>query len=524
MALLDLFRSFRGPLVRPADAANSEGAPAYALSPEHELAQLVSTGCLAGTFYATAGEQLEQMLALAGRVAPEFVAKAAVVARARGRMKDAPALLVATLATRAPALFAAVFPRVIDDGRMLRTFVQIVRSGVTGRKSLGTLPRRLVRGWLEARSDEAVLRASVGTSPSLADVIRMVHPAPATPSRSALYAWLLDRPHDAAALPELVQRYEAWKAAPSDDVPDVPFLLLTSAPLSAAAWASIARRASWQTTRMNLATFARHGAFAADPGLAGVVAARLADRDEVLRARVFPYQLLAAYRACDATIPAEVKDALHTALEVALENVPTIDGRVHVFVDVSGSMRSPVTGARGSGSTSITCLDVAALFAAAILRKHPRAEVTPFHEKVVDVRLEPRDSVLSNAARLAALPSGGTSCSAPLERLNQRRIRGDLVVYLSDNESWVDAAAGRGTAVLEQWGAFRLRNPSARMVCVDLQPNRTTQAAEHKDVLNVGGFSDTVFDLVADFAAGRLAPEAWVAAIHAVDLPGLTAA
>ncbi len=64
----------------------------------------------------------------------------------------------------------------IDDGRMLRNFVQIVRSGVAGRKSLGTLPKRLVREWFDARADEQLFRASVGNDPSLADVIRMVHP------------------------------------------------------------------------------------------------------------------------------------------------------------------------------------------------------------------------------------------------------------------------------------------------------------------------------------------------------------
>ena len=33
--------------------------------------------------------------------------------------------------------------------RMLRTFVQIMRSGRVGRRSLGSLPKRLLRQWLE---------------------------------------------------------------------------------------------------------------------------------------------------------------------------------------------------------------------------------------------------------------------------------------------------------------------------------------------------------------------------------------
>ena len=62
------------------------------------------------------------------------------------------------------------------------------------------------------------------------------------------------------------------------------------------------------------------------------------------------------------------------------------------------------------------------------------------------------------------------------------------------------------------------RNPKARLVCVDLQPHGTTQAPEADDVLNVGGFSDAVFDLVGEFARGGLAAEPWVKAIEAIVL------
>ena len=82
----------------------------------------------------------------------------------------------------------------------------------------------------------------------------------------------------------------------------------------------------------------------------------------------------------------------------------------------------------------------------------------------------------------------------------------------------MDAGAGRGTATLHEWERFKQRNPRARLVCIDVQPNQTTQAAEREDVLNVGGFSDQVFDLVAEFAAGRLDPAHWVGRIESVEL------
>ena len=85
-----------------------------------------------------------------------FVARAALYGRRESHMKDLPALLCAVLSVRSPGLLAEVFDRVIDTPRMLRNFVQIMRSGVVGRVSLGTLPKRCVRQWLESRSDAAL--------------------------------------------------------------------------------------------------------------------------------------------------------------------------------------------------------------------------------------------------------------------------------------------------------------------------------------------------------------------------------
>jgi 60 kDa SS-A/Ro ribonucleoprotein len=126
------------------------------------------------------------VLDLCGQVPPEFVAKTALYARERGYMKDMPALLLASVSRRDPKLMDHVFDRVIDSPRMLRTFVQILRSGATGRKSLGSAPKRCVRRWLDQRTDAALFAASVGNAPSLVDVIKMVHPKPSSRTRETL--------------------------------------------------------------------------------------------------------------------------------------------------------------------------------------------------------------------------------------------------------------------------------------------------------------------------------------------------
>jgi 60 kDa SS-A/Ro ribonucleoprotein len=503
--------------VPAADTVNEAGGRAYAMSDKHALAQYAATGCLSNTFYATAQNQLDKVRELCGKVDAEFVAKTAVYCREQGFMKDMPALLLAELAVRDGALLERVFGRVCDNAKMLRNFVQIVRSGVTGRRSLGSRPKRLVERWLDKHSDAQVFAASVGNDPSLVDVIKMVHPKPATAGRRALYGYLLGRPYDVAALPECAKAYEDYKAGRTDQVPDVPFQMLTSLALNSKAWRAIAARGGWQMVRMNLNTFVRHGVFD-DAALTRKLAAKLASPVEVRKAKVFPYQLMVAYTQAEKAVPKAIRDALHDAMEEALFNVPETKGTVYVMPDVSGSMHSPVTGARRGQTTAVRCIDVAALIAAAFLRKNRSAEVMPFNDRVLKCELSGGDSVMANAKRLASLPSGGTACSAPLKELNRRKARGDLFVFVSDNESWVDKARGRGTEVMREWEILKQRNPGARLVCIDLQPNASLQAPSRPDIHNVGGFSDSVFDLVATFARGGLKGEHWVRVIEKIAL------
>jgi 60 kDa SS-A/Ro ribonucleoprotein len=183
MVNTQLFRSMKGALLPDATARNHAQAPAYALSARHQLAQLAATGCLNQTFYASAESQLDTVHALAQAVDAAFVAKTAVYARQAGHMKDMPALLAATLAARDVALLSQVFGRVVDNGKMLRNFVQILRSGAVGRKSLGSRPKKLVQRWLLTASEKQLLNAAVGHTRSL--MRRRCRPSPRPSSASS---------------------------------------------------------------------------------------------------------------------------------------------------------------------------------------------------------------------------------------------------------------------------------------------------------------------------------------------------
>jgi 60 kDa SS-A/Ro ribonucleoprotein len=376
----------------------------------------------------------------------------------------------------------------------------------------------MVANWLNDASDRAILQANVGNDPSLADVIKMVHPRPSNKAREALFAWIIGRPCDVALLPQAAQDFLRFKETGKGAVPDVPFQMLTQLDLSTKHWAKIAENASWQMTRMNLNTFQRHGVLAL-PKMRAHIAATLRDPEKIAKARVFPYQLMTAYQALSADMPVEIRDALHDAMELSVRNVPKLRGQVVVCPDVSGSMSGAVTGFRKGATTVTRFVDVAGLVSAAILRQNPSATVLPFEVRVRDLRLEPRDTILTNAARLAEQWGGGTNCAAPLDWLLAKGRAPDLVIMVSDNQSWAHAAYGNnGTVMMQAWEKLKRRNPKAKLVCIDIAPYGTTQAKERDDVLNIGGFSDTVFDQIAAFASGEMGSDHWVGQIEAVEV------
>lgn len=528
-----------------ANTTNVAGGKAYSLTDKHALAQFAVTGTFADQFYTTAEQQLAAVKTLLAKVEPQFVAKLAVYARENALMKDMPAALLAHLASADVELMKKVFDRVVDNGKMLRNFVQLIRSGEFGRKSFGNAPKKAIQRWIENRKDYALFNDSVGNEPSLADVIKMVHPHPTNAQKAALYGYICGKevvPNKKAMrfrkiegkgtevaqtvnfqdLPEVVQAFENFKSGKSKETPNVSFQMLTALPLNGENWKDIARKAPFQMLRMNLNTFARHGVLK-DDELVKVIADKLRDAEAIEKAKVFPYQIMTAYSNIEDGIPTKIKNALHDALELATKNVPEFKGKkVFVFPDVSGSMGSPVTGNRGTATSKVRCIDVAALVSATVLRRNEDAIVMPFDTGVHSTSaISGKDSILTNATKLAAFGGGGTSCEIPLVMLNKSKAPVDLLIYVSDNASWYGTGSyqGNSTRAAAEWKEIKKRNPGAKMVCINVQSDPTTQISDDNSVMNIGGFSDQIFETILNFVnnKGKNAnTEAWIKEIEAI--------
>lgn len=518
MANKSLFKTGRVLTAPATTTTNLAGGRAYKFSDEHALCQYVVTGTFNGVFYASAGEQLDKVKALVDGSSNEFVAKAAVYGHETAKMKDVPSYLLAVLAARAKTdseaavYFDKAFPRVVTNAKMLCNFVQIVRSGVTGRKSFGTAIKRSIQNWITARRNDNLFTSSIGHSdPSLADIIKMVRPRPIDPAQEATFGYLLGKEHKANLLPEVIKDFEAFKADNTRAVPNVPFRALTNCGLTTAHWTEIGLNMPWNTLRMNLNVLERNGVFA-DKEVTKRLAAKLADPAEVRRNNVFPYQLLTAYQNVSG-VPMSIQNALQDALEVATENVPTLNTDVACCIDLSGSMHSPVTGHNSfseRATTVTTCVDVAALIAASLLRTNPDGTVIAWASNVMEVKVNPKDSVVTNAAKFRNCGVGGGTCAQlGLRYLNSVGWNGDAVVYVSDNESWMrapgDGYRTRGTEMHSEWDIYRKRNRNAKLICIDIQAYGDTQVPDSLNCLNIGGFSDSVWPVIQNFVSGSKA-------------------
>jgi len=518
-----LFSSAPGKHIPRTDTVNEAGGTAYAFTVRHALAQLAVTGTLpgGGSYYKSGQDGLKEALNTAAKCEAGWIAKCAIYAAEHG-MKDMPALLLAYLSTCDIALTETVFPRIVHNSRMLRGFCQILRSDVVGRKSFGRVLKRCIRQWLDSRSEYQLFGDAVGGKSaggvSIADIIKMVHPKPANAEREALYGYIIGK----EGVPDVVRAYEAFKAGETEELPNVRWELLTALDLKPEHWKLIARRAGWRQAVKQLNTFHRHQVLD-DPETVEILAQKIADEETISKLKPFPHELVSAYKF-GITAPQPILDALHAAMEYVTAYVKVPAGKVLLGVDVSGSMGSPVTGWRGSATGKLCCTDVACLLAAVVAKRNPDAQVIPFDTKRYDIRIDRMNPILTTAEQLSQRGGGGTSVSIPLAWALDTGFEPDHVILLSDNESWADSrGSSAATKTMRCFRQLQQKVPHLRMVCLDLQPDTSTQAADEADVLNLGGWSNQLWSVIVDFLEHGQNPDdpnLWLQEIDAITIDG----
>jgi hypothetical protein len=196
-----------------------------------------------------------------------------------------------------------------------------------------------------------------------------------------------------------------------------------------------------------------------------------------------PQQVKLVKIEADAPVDKALK-ALDLATEIALSNVPRLEGRTLVVVDESGSMiwdERPI--------------DIAALFTAVIVKANPGVDLMMFsgHARYVSVNLD--CSLLSIQQQIASRAvAGGTNFHDIFDQADKAY---DRIIILSDMQGWMPGKYASGGAPTKAFANYRRRTGGdPHVYSFDLQGHGTLMFPE-RNVYGLAGFSEKAFDVMA---------------------------
>jgi 60 kDa SS-A/Ro ribonucleoprotein len=253
-----------------------------------------------------------------------------------------------------------------------------------------------------------------------------------------------------------------------------------------------------------------------------VVVNQFTNPEAVLHGKQFPYSYLTAFRAIE-QIPLNkkptydrnaytrnvgaVKDALQTALDISVANVPKLRGNSFVLVDHSGSMTNHEINQRPNGRDSderirIYASDIAGLFGAMSVHICENSTVYAFAEKFKQIFVSKRDGILTTAEQIvSAKVCEGTYGHLPIIDIMEKGLVFDRIIMLSDEQLYKTPYSARYDSVAEAFMEYQRKiNPNAFLHSVDLCGYATLALPENaRNVSAIGGWSDKIFDFMNTF-------------------------
>ncbi len=371
-----------------------EGAPAYSRTAKSDLFLLAVTN-LAGedTFYEAANDRDRRYRGLVRQVAvedPIWLARMLRWLRGTANMRSAAVVGAAEMAharlqAGAPSIPAYDVPGWTTDRGVERAVVDDVcqRGDEPGELLaywIGTygrpIPKPVKRGLADAAArlytEYTLLKYDTGSrGVRFADVIELTRAKPRAAWQADLFRHAIERRHNrdeplSEKLP-MVAGNKAFRLL------DEPGLWLDTERLKKAGmtWedalsavgSRVSKKALWEALipTMGIMALARNLRNFDEAGVSDEVAAqvlaRFADREQVLRSRMFPFRWLSAYEQAPSL---RWGHALDQAATVATGNLPELPGRSLILVDTSSSMTSTL-----SARSKVTPVKAAALFGVA---------------------------------------------------------------------------------------------------------------------------------------------------------------
>jgi hypothetical protein len=479
---------------------NEAFAPAYTLPVKLRLIeQVLGAFWSEDTFYKKGSKIATQIVADLVEVAktdPKFIFQLAAFARNEINLRTTPQVLLveASYLERCKPFVEEYTPRIVRRADEITDVIAYHISRQGSKHNFANSLKRGLRGAFQ-NFDEYQFNKykSESSTVSMADAVRLVHPLfKGNPEyRVALYNYITK-----GEVSESLPKISAFKALMARDTFDAEARELVGN--SAATWESLtskfgSTKAVWEAAipKMGYMALLRNLSNFEKAGVAlDEVIKKITDPESVKRSKQLPFRFYAAYQKVSDT---RLKRALAQALDLSISNV-TLTGTTVAIVDLSGSM-----GSKNSEKSDMTYRDTAAVMGAIVSKKSDNPLVIAFADRAAIVDVNPDDTVMTSMNIINKTNVGGsTNAWAAFELLNQKGIKADRVVLLSDMQCYNSTSWGSyrtSTSVKTEWEKYLKTNPKAQLYSFDLSALGTSQVPSvQKNVTTLSGWSDKVID------------------------------
>lgn len=500
-----------------ADTVNRSGVPAFSLSDEIHLLQMLNTLKLENQFYRSEGQQMREIQALIEKIAtkdPYLVAQMIVWSRCKGEgMRSVNHLAAALLApfisgqewgkrfysswNKKLQQGGCVF-RVDDMSEILAIFSALNQTKLTNAMKKG------FAHVLETADEYQLLKYKK----PVFDVMNLCHPN----SAESLAESILENGEKVKTLDALKQGFpvvaKTWEAVQSEAGQIVAEAVRAGKISATEAKVKLeqAKEGNWK----QLLDEGGLGILAALRNIRNVVkvandrstieklCALLSDGDKIRKGMIMPYQIDTAYQIVVdelrqyAAAPA-IMQALLKGYEESVPNLATaLPGKTCILLDCSGSMHSSCYNKDGK-RINATAVEKAGLIAATIA-KSCDCDIVRFGGHAEFATYDKRKNVFALGQELATRNMGSTSISSAFKLITQQKKQYDRIIILSDYEC---NDYFKGGCTQYAYAEYIKYVCSPYIYCIDFASYGTVPVANNGKVNVYLGYGYTMFNDIA---------------------------
>lgn len=457
---------------------NKEGHVAYGMTDKAKLVtQVLSSFFQEAKFYGDNSAEMQEVIKRVIQKDPRFVSNLAVFARREFNMRSVAHVLTAYLAHEEKG---KPFVRDTVKGVSLRgddvTEIMSFYLATFGKP----IPNSLKKGINDVLTgfDEYTLAKYKGDEKAvkMRDLLILCHPKPKSEEQEALWKRCLE---GTLAIPE------TWETQ------------LSANGNNRETWEKLidGGKIGYMALLRNLNNILK-----AQPRNMGKVLERIADPVAVRKSKQLPFRFLSAYKAVGDVATKKVFDALESAVDASVDNLPKIPGNTVIAIDVSGSMSSTV-----SAKSDIRCCEIAMMLGMIANRICENSIVYTFEGELEKLNVPSRAGILYATVNNSVC-GGCTDMSLPFQEMIADRVKADRVIILSDNMCNAGISFWNRKTVQSLADQYRRTTGNDIWVhAIDLQGYGTQQFHGPKTNI-IAGWSEKVFDfiLLAEQGEGTL--------------------